>query len=66
MSIIARCYGGLLGAGQGGGSCAAAPFRTPAAALQWPNGCPAGRLYAYIVRLMVNGHPYSKNIQNCS
>jgi len=42
LSIIARCYGGLLGAGQGGGSCAAAPFRTPAAALQWPNGCPAG------------------------
>jgi len=42
LSIIARCNGGLLGAGQGGGSCAAAPFRTPAAALQWPNGCPAG------------------------
>merc|ERR1712042_16612 len=42
LSCIANCYGGLLGAGQGGGSCAAAPFRTPAAALQWPNGCPAG------------------------
>merc|ERR1711931_178512 len=42
LSVIARCYGGLLGAGQGGGSCAAAPFRAPAEALQWPNGCPAG------------------------
>merc|ERR1712121_20761 len=42
LSCIATCYGGLLGAGQGGGSCAAAPFRTPAGALQWPNGCPAG------------------------
>jgi len=42
LSCIASCYGGLLGAGQGGGSCAAAPFRTPAGALQWPNGCPAG------------------------
>merc|ERR1712002_78382 len=42
LSYIAGCYGGLLGAGQGGGSCAAAPFRTPASALQWPNGCPAG------------------------
>merc|ERR1719481_1786301 len=41
LSCIAGCYGGLLGAGQGGGSCAAA-FRTPAEALQWPNGCPAG------------------------
>merc|ERR1712002_751982 len=42
LSYIAGCYGGLLGAGQGGGSCAAAPFRTPASSLQWPNGCPAG------------------------
>merc|ERR1712142_19908 len=42
LSYIAGCYGGLLGAGQGGGSCAAAPFRAPAGTLQWPNGCPAG------------------------
>merc|ERR1712042_69631 len=42
LSCIANCYGGLLGAGQGGGSCAAAPFRAPAGTLQWPNGCPAG------------------------
>merc|ERR1719175_405835 len=42
LSYTAGCYGGLLGAGQGGGSCAAAPFRTPASSLQWPNGCPAG------------------------
>merc|ERR1712142_1446707 len=42
LSYIAGCYGGLLGAGQGCGSCAAAPFRTPASSLQWPNGCPAG------------------------
>merc|ERR1711970_1397343 len=32
---------GLLGAGKGGGSCAAAPFRTPVSQLQWPGGCPA-------------------------
>jgi len=32
---------GLLGAGSGGGSCAAAPFRTPVSQLQWPGGCPA-------------------------
>merc|ERR1711970_823227 len=32
---------GLLGAGTGGGSCAAAPFRTPVSQLQWPGGCPA-------------------------
>merc|ERR1712048_664605 len=33
---------GLLGAGHGEGSCAAAPFRTPAEALKWPLGCPPG------------------------
>merc|ERR1719167_2143427 len=32
------CHGGLLGAGTGGGSCAAAPFRSTT--LQWPLGCP--------------------------
>merc|ERR1712055_496471 len=32
------CHGGLLGAGRGGGSCAAAPFRSTS--LQWPLGCP--------------------------
>merc|ERR1712013_873764 len=32
---------GLLGAGSGGGSCAAAPYRTPVSQLQWPGGCPA-------------------------
>merc|ERR1712212_618464 len=32
---------GLLGAGTGGGSCAAAPFRTPVSQLQWPGGCPS-------------------------
>merc|ERR1711962_1245378 len=32
------CHGGLLGAGTGGGSCAAAPVRSTS--LQWPLGCP--------------------------
>merc|ERR1711962_1539859 len=32
------CHGGLLGAGTGGGSCAAAPFRSTS--LHWPLGCP--------------------------
>merc|ERR1712055_1053317 len=32
------CHGGLLGAGRGGGSCAAAPFRSTS--LQWPLSCP--------------------------
>merc|ERR1712115_478365 len=41
-SYTASCYGGLLGAGHGEGSCAAAPFRTPIEALKWPAGCPAG------------------------
>merc|ERR1712122_222961 len=42
LSYTASCYGGLLGAGYGEGSCAAAPFRTPVVALKWPAGCPAG------------------------
>jgi len=42
LSYTASCYGGLLGAGHGEGSCAAAPFRTPIEALKWPAGCPAG------------------------
>merc|ERR1719474_505496 len=41
LSYTASCYGGLLGAGYGEGSCAAA-FRTPVEALKWPAGCPAG------------------------
>merc|ERR1719228_1043312 len=41
LSYTASCYGGLLGAGHGEGSCAA-PFRTPIEALKWPAGCPAG------------------------
>merc|ERR1719150_1856993 len=36
------CQAGLLGAGHGEGSCAAAPFRTPAENLKWPLGCPPG------------------------
>merc|ERR1719412_2598750 len=36
------CQAGLLGAGHGEGSCAAAPFRTPAELLKWPLGCPPG------------------------
>merc|ERR1719234_1861594 len=35
----ASCHAGLLGAGNGEGSCAAAPFR--ALAVKWPLGCPA-------------------------
>merc|ERR1711962_1344307 len=34
----ASCHAGLLGAGTGEGSCAAAPFR--ALAVKWPLGCP--------------------------
>merc|ERR1712240_919166 len=37
------CHGGLLGAGTGGGSCAAAPFRSTS--LQWPLGCPESAPY---------------------
>merc|ERR1712012_1462914 len=40
--LAAVCQAGLLGAGHGEGSCAAAPFRTPVEALKWPHGCPAG------------------------
>ena len=32
---------GLLGAGQGDGSCPAPPFRADTADLAWPEGCPA-------------------------
>ena len=42
LSVTASCYGGLLGAGVGEGSCPAAPFRSPLEALKWPSGCPAG------------------------
>merc|ERR1711962_849963 len=35
----ASCHAGLLGAGTGEGSCAAAPVR--ALAVKWPLGCPA-------------------------
>merc|ERR1711962_1412279 len=35
----ASCHAGLLGAGTGEGSCAAAPFRAPA--VKWAGGCPA-------------------------
>merc|ERR1712098_1020461 len=34
----ASCHAGLLGAGTGEGSCAAAPFR--AAQVKWVGGCP--------------------------
>merc|ERR1711931_529268 len=39
MGSAASCHAGLLGAGTGEGSCAAAPFR--ALAVKWPLGCPA-------------------------
>merc|ERR1719512_466287 len=42
LSAAASCQAGLLGAGHGEGSCAAAPFRTPVEALKWPAGCPPG------------------------
>merc|ERR1711990_1294063 len=38
VPFLASCNGGLLGAGTGGGSCAAAPFRSTS--VQWPLGCP--------------------------
>merc|ERR1719432_532025 len=38
VPFLASCDGGLLGAGRGGGSCAAAPFRS--SSVQWPLGCP--------------------------
>merc|ERR1712002_1234792 len=42
ISLSASCHAGLLGAGTGEGSCAAAPFRAAPGALKWPLGCPAG------------------------
>merc|ERR1712002_286002 len=42
ISLSASCHAGLLGAGTGEGSCAAAPFRVAPGALKWPLGCPAG------------------------
>ncbi|XP_023330580.1 cuticle protein 16.5 [Eurytemora carolleeae] len=39
VAVTASCHAGLLGAGFGEGSCAAAPFRS--AAVKWPLGCPA-------------------------
>merc|ERR1712212_348104 len=38
VPFLASCHGGLLGAGTGGGSCAAPPFRS--SSVQWPLGCP--------------------------
>merc|ERR1712198_342535 len=38
LPFLASCHAGLLGAGTGGGSCAAAPFRS--SSVQWPLGCP--------------------------
>merc|ERR1712142_499269 len=40
LLCLGHCQAGLLGAGTGGGSCRAAPYRTPASQLQWPGGCP--------------------------
>merc|ERR1712243_202799 len=37
--LSASCHAGLLGAGTGEGSCAAAPFRS--VAVKWAGGCPA-------------------------
>ena len=42
LVLTASCEAGLLGAGKGEGSCAAAPFRTPVEYLKWPAGCPPG------------------------
>merc|ERR1711962_703271 len=39
LSLTAICHAGLLGAGTGDGSCAAAPFRS--AVVSWAGGCPA-------------------------
>ncbi len=38
VCLTASCHAGLLGAGTGEGSCAAAPFRAPA--VKWALGCP--------------------------
>ena len=37
--MVVSCQGGLLGAGEGSGSCRAAPYR--AESVFWINGCPA-------------------------
>merc|ERR1719245_1167336 len=42
LTLTASCQAGLLGAGHGEGSCAAAPFRTAVEDLKWPAGCPPG------------------------
>merc|ERR550539_1196732 len=42
LTLTASCQAGLLGAGHGEGSCAAAPFRTAVELLKWPAGCPPG------------------------
>merc|ERR1740131_611794 len=39
LTLAASCHCGLLGAGTGDGSCAAAPFRS--LSVYWPAGCPA-------------------------
>ena len=38
VGLTVSCHAGLLGAGEGEGSCAAAPFRVPA--VKWALGCP--------------------------
>ena len=38
VCLTVSCHAGLLGAGEGEGSCAAAPFRVPA--VKWALGCP--------------------------
>ena len=40
LVLVPLCGAGLLGAGQGAGSCAAPPYRVEAAALAWSQGCP--------------------------
>eukprot|EP00091_Calanus_sinicus_P023707 TRINITY_DN8154_c0_g1_i1.p1 TRINITY_DN8154_c0_g1~~TRINITY_DN8154_c0_g1_i1.p1 ORF type:complete len:188 (-),score=34.13 TRINITY_DN8154_c0_g1_i1:235-798(-) len=40
LALIPVAHCGLLGAGVGEGSCAAAPYRTPSNQLKWPRGCP--------------------------
>merc|ERR1712038_1617396 len=41
VTLTASCHAGLLGAGYGEGSCAAAPFRTNPLDIKWKAGCPA-------------------------
>ena len=40
-TLVLGSSAGLLGAGEGEGSCAAAPFRAEEANLKWKIGCPA-------------------------